>query len=215
MRDEEELELNLLLLTEDGRRQPRHQWTHFCSGDKACVCGVADHRHGRWEGIKRSPSPCTFEVFSPTEKCSSADGALSPEKKKQTNTQNQTKPVGMSVLRLLCVGKHNSSARIPVSGASQVFCTLVPCRVRALPETPTRKKGKDELLRDTFCAGEKQQKSGTSLVAQWLRICLPMQGTWVRALVWEDPTYHEATKPVCHNYCACPLEPVLCNKRPR
>ena len=25
-----------------------------------------------------------------------------------------------------------------------------------------------------------------SLVAQWLRICLPMQGTWVRALVWED-----------------------------
>ena len=27
-----------------------------------------------------------------------------------------------------------------------------------------------------------------SLVAQWLRICLPMQGTQVRALVWEDPT---------------------------
>ena len=24
---------------------------------------------------------------------------------------------------------------------------------------------------------------GTSLVMQWLRICLPMQGTWVRALV--------------------------------
>ena len=29
---------------------------------------------------------------------------------------------------------------------------------------------------------------GTSLVAQWLRICLPMQGTRVRALVQEDPT---------------------------
>ena len=27
---------------------------------------------------------------------------------------------------------------------------------------------------------------GASLVAQWLRICLPMQGTQVRALVWED-----------------------------
>ena len=27
----------------------------------------------------------------------------------------------------------------------------------------------------------------TSLVAQWLRICLPMQGTWVQALVPEDP----------------------------
>ncbi|KAJ8790493.1 hypothetical protein J1605_004466 [Eschrichtius robustus] len=29
-----------------------------------------------------------------------------------------------------------------------------------------------------------------SLVAQWLRICLPMQGTRVRALVWEDPRSH-------------------------
>ena len=29
---------------------------------------------------------------------------------------------------------------------------------------------------------------GTSLVAQWLRICLPMQGTQVWSLVWEDPT---------------------------
>ena len=29
-------------------------------------------------------------------------------------------------------------------------------------------------------------RQGASLVAQWLRIRLPMQGTWVRALVWED-----------------------------
>ena len=42
-----------------------------------------------------------------------------------------------------------------------------------------------------------------SLVAQWLRICLPMQGTRVRALVWEDPTCHGATRPVSHNYWAC------------
>ena len=41
---------------------------------------------------------------------------------------------------------------------------------------------------------------GTSLVVQWLRICLPVQRTWVRALVWEDPTCHRATKPVRHNY---------------
>ena len=39
-----------------------------------------------------------------------------------------------------------------------------------------------------------------SLVAQWLRVCLPMQGTWVRALVWENPTCHGATGPVSHNY---------------
>ena len=40
----------------------------------------------------------------------------------------------------------------------------------------------------------------TSLVAQWLRIRLPMQGTWVRALVQENLTCHGATKPVRHNY---------------
>ena len=74
---------------------------------------------------------------------------------------------------------------------------------------------------------------GTSLVAQWLRIHRPMQGTQVQALVREDPTCCEATKPVHHNDWACTpeptthnywahvpqllkptcLEPVLCNKR--
>ena len=39
-----------------------------------------------------------------------------------------------------------------------------------------------------------------SLVAQWLRICLSMQGTRVRALVWEGPTCRGATGPVSHNY---------------
>ena len=47
----------------------------------------------------------------------------------------------------------------------------------------------------------------TSLVAQWLRICLPMQGTLVRSLVQEDPTCCGATKPVSHHYWACALEP--------
>ena len=41
---------------------------------------------------------------------------------------------------------------------------------------------------------------GTSLVTQWLRIRLPMQGTQVQALVREDPTCHGATKPVRNNY---------------
>ena len=30
--------------------------------------------------------------------------------------------------------------------------------------------------------------NGTSLVAQHLRVCLPVQGTWVQSLVWEDST---------------------------
>ena len=49
----------------------------------------------------------------------------------------------------------------------------------------------------------KNKLNGASLVAQWLGVCLPMQGTRVRALVWEDPTCRGATKPVTHNYWAC------------
>ena len=40
----------------------------------------------------------------------------------------------------------------------------------------------------------------TSLVVQWLRIHLPMQGTRFRALVWEDPTCRGAAKPMHRNY---------------
>ena len=66
------------------------------------------------------------------------------------------------------------------------------------------------------------KKNGrASLVAQWLGIRLPMQGTRVRALVGEDPTCCGATKLACHNYWALVpqllrptrLEPVLHNKR--
>ena len=60
----------------------------------------------------------------------------------------------------------------------------------------------------SHCFGScfRNTESGASLVAQWLRIRLPMQGTQVRALVWEDPTCHGATKPVRHSYWACALE---------
>ena len=48
-----------------------------------------------------------------------------------------------------------------------------------------------------------KQDGGSSLVAQWLGICLPMQGTRVRALAWEDPTCRRAARPVSHDYWAC------------
>ena len=54
-----------------------------------------------------------------------------------------------------------------------------------------------------------------SLVVQWLRICLPMQGTRVRALVREDPTCRGATRPVSHNYWACASGACAPNKRCR
>ena len=57
----------------------------------------------------------------------------------------------------------------------------------------------------------KQWKDGASLMAQWLRIRLPMQGTHVWALVQEDPTCRRAAKPVHLNYWACALEPASHN----
>ena len=41
-----------------------------------------------------------------------------------------------------------------------------------------------------------KKTSRTSLVAQWVRIRLPIQGTRVGFLVGEDSMYHRATKPV-------------------
>ena len=60
---------------------------------------------------------------------------------------------------------------------------------------------------------DQESEGGTSLVAQWLRIRLLMQGTWVQALVREDPTCRGGTKSVCHNYWVCALEPASHNYR--
>ena len=40
----------------------------------------------------------------------------------------------------------------------------------------------------------------SSLAVQWFRIHLPMQGTQVRSLAWEDSTGGRAAKPESHNY---------------
>ena len=66
-------------------------------------------------------------------------------------------------------------------------------------------------LRNENLRSHKNLCMGASLVAQWLRIHLPMHGTQVRSLVREDPTCSGATKPVHHNYWACALEPMSRN----
>ena len=62
-----------------------------------------------------------------------------------------------------------------------------------------------------FLLSIKRGQQRTALVAQWLEIRLPIQGTLVPVLVREDPTCHGATKPVRHNYRACALEPASHN----
>ena len=55
---------------------------------------------------------------------------------------------------------------------------------------------------DSWCylplAGDKNRRA--SLVAHWLRICLPMQGTCVLSLACKNPTCCRATKPVSCNH---------------
>ena len=59
----------------------------------------------------------------------------------------------------------------------------------------------------------------TCLVVEWIIVCLPTQGTWVRSLVREDSTCHGATKPHVPqllSLCAATteaIEPVLHKKR--
>ena len=47
------------------------------------------------------------------------------------------------------------------------------------------------------------------LVAQWIRICLPMRRTQVQSMVQKDSTCCGATKTMCHNSCSLHT-PVCC-----
>ena len=47
---------------------------------------------------------------------------------------------------------------------------------------------------------------------QWLGICMPMQGTQVRSLIWKDPTCRRAIKAMPHNWTRT-LGPTSCNYR--
>ena len=74
-----------------------------------------------------------------------------------------------------------------------IKCTNI--RIIGVPEEEEKKKGSEKIFEEIMV----KKFPRASLVAQWLRICLLMQGTRVRALVWEDPTCHGAAGPVSHN----------------
>ena len=58
----------------------------------------------------------------------------------------------------------------------------------------------DGFLPDEPKIATRKGKVWASLVVQWLRIHLPMQGTQVLSLVQEDLTCHGATKLEAHSY---------------
>ena len=50
---------------------------------------------------------------------------------------------------------------------------------------------------------EKETKPQISLVAQWTKMCLPMQGSRVHSLLQEDSMCPRETKSTSHHYRAC------------
>ena len=68
------------------------------------------------------------------------------------------------------------------------------------------------MLLHTLPFSLKKTYSRASLVAQWIRVCLPMQGTWVWSLVQEDPPYQGATSLCASNCWVC--MPRACDEKP-
>lgn len=52
----------------------------------------------------------------------------------------------------------------------------------------------------TSLRSESKGNGRTSLVAQWIKVCQPMQGTWVQSLIQEELTCHGAAEPVHQHY---------------
>ena len=86
--------------------------------------------------------------------------------------------------------KARGAGSIPRQGAK------IPHASRPKKQNIKQKQDRSKFNKDL----KKKIHYRASLVAQWLRIRLPMQGTRVRALVQEDPACHGATKPAGHNY---------------
>ena len=116
------------------------------------------------------------------------------------------KSIGFRIMKSCVSTTQQMTCSAPESGDENLCPPSPSCRVDWL--TSQRGKvfqdsvvlaGEGWLLGQSLCQAQKKV-AGTSLMAQWLRIRLPMQGTRVRALFGEDPTCRGATKPVCHNY---------------
>ena len=95
---------------------------------------------------------------------------------------------------------------IPTSHMTHHICALIACELHVSDAVlknfimPLNFSKKSEHCPPCPIKNGSKSELRTSLVEQWLRIRLPMQGTQVRALVREDPTCCGATRPMSHDY---------------
>ena len=102
---------------------------------------------------------------------------------------------------LSCSVDHYSEPRVFISHTWHHYYKILNELSDILFTGMTRNQMRKSIWNKHFRSStNKNEHDRASLVAQWLRIRLPMQGTRVRALVREDPTCCRATKPVSHNY---------------
>ena len=75
-----------------------------------------------------------------------------------------------------------------LSGGLDLELLVVSC-LQYRQEEGKEKTAQRTLEFSGLVAESKTEESRAFLVVQWIRIHQPMQGTQVRALVWEDPTW--------------------------
>ena len=108
------------------------------------------------------------------------------------------RPWGRSAPAVFCVCRNAEESREEKKSAKG--WREVELHVGPMEGPPRIQSDNKALLFIVILTGFIKEAEWASLVAQWLRICLLMQETRVRALVWEDPTCRGATRPVSHNY---------------
>ena len=89
---------------------------------------------------------------------------------------------------------------IPGGGAE------IPYASRPRNKKTTKQKQYCNKFNKDFENGSHQKNLRTSLVGQWLRICVPVLGTQIQSLLQEDSTCCGAMKPLTHNYWTLPLQ---------
>ena len=118
-----------------------------------------------------------------------------------TKKHNDAKPMGCSKSSSKKEFYSNTIPPQETRKISNKQPKLTPKVIREREQTKPKVSRRKQIIKIRAKVNEiETKKIGTFLVAQWLRILLPMQWTGVRSPVQEDPTCHGATKPMHHNY---------------